>query len=343
MHAESPLLERLSVFRSRDGDETGAFLNAIGFRFTVDGGHSRAPVDTRLNGPYFPNSWVGYTQYGAPVTLETDSRPDYWIQLPVRGAIEASQGTRTVQCDTGTAAVTSPTARRVVRAPGHSARIQLSLTGPGLMRQLAALLGDWPSEPLEFAPTLDLTQGYGLSLAAGVRLVVEEFDARGVHWTALEINEFEQLLTTRLLLEHPHNHSAALHRRARPIAPRSVKRAVDYIEGNLDAPITLADLVEVAGVPGRTLFHNFQAFKGASPMRYVRDQRFDRARRELMGGAPDATVTQVALRWGFAHLGRFAVEYRRRFGESPSDTLATGRRGVDRRYLEAMQAQRLAL
>jgi AraC-like DNA-binding protein len=342
MRTDAPLLECLRVFHSRDGDATGAFLGDIGFRFAIDGGRARGPVDVRMNGAYFPNLWVGYTQYGAPVTVETDSRPDYWIQMPLRGAVEATQGAHRVACDARMAAVTSPTGKRVVRATEASARIQLSLTGPALVRQLAALLGEWPGAPLELAPAIDLTQGYGRSLAAQVRLAVSEFEEQGgVRWTAPVISQFEQLVMTRLLLEHPHNHSAALRRRDRPIAPRSVKRAIDYIQAHIEAPITLADLVAVAGVPGRTLFHNFQAFKGASPMRYVRDQRFDRARRELLGAAPDATVTRIALRWGFAHMGRFAVDYRRRFGESPSDTLAAGRRGAtDPRYEEAMQAQR---
>ena len=57
----APLLECLSVFHSRDADETGRFLGNIGFRFTVDGGRARAPVDTRLNGAYFPSLWLGYT------------------------------------------------------------------------------------------------------------------------------------------------------------------------------------------------------------------------------------------------------------------------------------------
>ena len=33
------------------------------------------------------------------------------------------------------------------------------------------------------------------------------------------------------------------------------------------------------------------------------------------------TVTAVAERWGFNHLGSFAVLYRKRWGESPSQTL----------------------
>lgn len=39
------------------------------------------------------------------------------------------------------------------------------------------------------------------------------------------------------------------------------------------------------------------------------------------------TVTDIAVRWGFPHPGRFSVVYRRRFGEKTSQTLPlkTGR------------------
>jgi tetratricopeptide (TPR) repeat protein len=53
----------------------------------------------------------------------------------------------------------------------------------------------------------------------------------------------------------------------------------------------------------------------------LRDISFERARRELLQGSPGAKVMDVALRCGFAHCGRFSVEYRRRYGETPSETL----------------------
>jgi transcriptional regulator GlxA family with amidase domain len=88
--------------------------------------------------------------------------------------------------------------------------------------------------------------------------------------------------------------------------------------------LTLTDIVVASGVPGRTLFKHFRDFKGMSPMKYLRNARYTRIRDELMRADPDASVTEVALRWGVSHMGRFSVEYRRRFGESPSHTL--GRR-----------------
>ncbi len=41
---------------------------------------------------------------------------------------------------------------------------------------------------------------------------------------------FEQMIMTRLLLSHPHSYTEALRRHERPIGPRDIKRAVDYLE-----------------------------------------------------------------------------------------------------------------
>ena len=118
---------------------------------------------------------------------------------------------------------------------------------------------------------------------------------------------------------------ASLQRRQQPIATRDVKRALDFIHANLHAPIAIADLTAVTGVAGRTLFKHFRAVKGVPPLRYLRNLRLDRVREEL-GTGNETSVTEVATRWGFWHLGRFSLEYRRRFGESPSETLGRRRR-----------------
>ena len=57
-------------------------------------------------------------------------------------------------------------------------------------------------------------------------------------------------------------------------------------------------------------------------MAFLRELRLENAQRELLTADPDnETVTQIALRYGFADLGRFAIRYRTAFGEKPSETL----------------------
>jgi AraC-like DNA-binding protein/tetratricopeptide (TPR) repeat protein len=82
-----------------------------------------------------------------------------------------------------------------------------------------------------------------------------------------------------------------------------------------------SNLAAVAGVSSRTLQRLFRIFLGKTPHAALRDIRFQCARQTLLTGLADAKVTDLALSCGFPHPGRFAIEYRRRYGEAPSQTL----------------------
>jgi AraC-like DNA-binding protein len=102
----------------------------------------------------------------------------------------------------------------------------------------------------------------------------------------------------------------------------AVKNLEDYICANLAAPITRDDLVDVAGVSIRSLSRAFEKKYGLGPMAFVRHRRLDTCFRILNGSNRETTtVTNVALSHGFDHLGKFAVAYKKVFGESPSETL----------------------
>ena len=135
------------------------------------------------------------------------------------------------------------------------------------------------------------------------------------------MSSFEQFFMTGLLLSHPHNYWNALDRLDMPVVPRDVRRAIDFIEAHLSSPITIADIVAATGIPGRTLFKHFRDYKGVTPIRYLRNARFQNVREALLKAEPEQSVTEIAGGCGFVHLGRFSMEYRRRFGESPSETL----------------------
>jgi transcriptional regulator GlxA family with amidase domain len=60
-------------------------------------------------------------------------------------------------------------------------------------------------------------------------------------------------------------------------------------------------------------------------MQYLRNARFEKAREALRRARPEESVTEIAMTLGFSHMGRFSVEYRRRFGERPSETLRRSR------------------
>lgn len=88
--------------------------------------------------------------------------------------------------------------------------------------------------------------------------------------------------------------------------------------------VRVAELASRAGVSQRTVERAFLR-TGCTPLAYVRRIRLDRARTMLTGPVKDVTVADVAAAVGYRHLGRFADEYRRHVGETPSRTLARGR------------------
>jgi AraC-like DNA-binding protein len=320
----APFLERHRVFRSHDADETRAFLGGKGYQFDLSPRQTRQ-LNTRLNAVYMPSMYLGYLHYGdLPVALSPAlSRIEYLIQLPIHGHLAASMGGENVDSDPSRAVIVSTVCERCrFVSSANSTRLQLALSQAALKGQLAALLDEPPRAPVDFVPTMDLTKGYGRSLAQHVLMAaasLDEADSPLLH--PMTMAAFEQFIMTALLLSQPHNYSDALRRLEKAIAPRDVRRAVDYIESNLDQAITVADLVEVTGVAGRTLFMHFKHFKGASPMRYARNARLRKVRQALLRADAGASVTDIAMSAGFTHMGRFSVTYRRHFGESPSQTL----------------------
>jgi len=58
---------------------------------------------------------------------------------------------------------------------------------------------------------------------------------------------------------------------------------------------------------------------------YLKANRLIAVRRQLRRSSPDkGTITNLANNWGFWHMGQFAADFRRYFGELPSQTLRSG-------------------
>ena len=106
--------------------------------------------------------------------------------------------------------------------------------------------------------------------------------------------------------------------------PRDVKVAIDYMRQNITWPIRIADLLAATGASERTLRKHFRIFLGVAPLDFLRRLRLAAAREALLTSS-GYSVSEIAIRVGFTHFGRFSSDYRRCFGELPS---ATRRREV---------------
>ena len=103
---------------------------------------------------------------------------------------------------------------------------------------------------------------------------------------------------------------------------RGFDRALEFFRETDGTSVTITELSEIAGVSSRTLEYAFRETFDLTPLGFLRLRRLHAARCELIAADPyRTTVTEIAYRNGFYHVARFAVSYRQRFAESPSQTL----------------------
>ena len=94
--------------------------------------------------------------------------------------------------------------------------------------------------------------------------------------------------------------------------------ARELILENLSAPFTSDEIARSLGVSRRVLNYAFQHGLGIGTYQYVQMEKLHAARRKLKTGD---SVTETCLAFGFSTPSRFARQYRRLFGELPSETL----------------------
>jgi AraC-like DNA-binding protein len=188
---------------------------------------------------------------------------------------------------------------------------------PSEFSDFCAGAGENDRLPRALPETLMLT-GPGASLAHCIRFLHAEAMRPDTLLGGERTARHSQQMLYAMLLDFADGSS-------RPVASGRawyIKRAEEFMEANLGADIGIADVAASASISLRALHYGFQKARGVSPMVWLKQRRLDRVRTELLAADPaETTVTDVALRWGLVHLGRFAADYLARFGELPSVTL----------------------
>lgn len=318
-----PTLAR-TVLRSADVDETREVVGAAFCPHTLELADRSAPLATRYRAVQVGDIGVTVLDYGAAVHITTHGSGDViLVEIPLGGRSTVTCAGDTVDADRSTGAVLSLREPTTVRRSAHSPQLIVRIERSALEEQLRSLTGSVVRGPLRFAPKLDLTTAAARSWRRLVDLFRLEADDDGaLVQDPAALLQFRSLLLTQLLTLQPHNHSDTLRGPARAPIPRLVRRAAELIDDHADEPLTVEDIAQATGISVRALQQGFRQYLDTTPTEYLRDVRLERVRTALRAAdRSTVTVTDVAFRWGFTHLGRFAGDYRRRFGESPSTTL----------------------
>lgn len=319
-------LRHYPVLHSHDLDEVRELGGRLFAPHRLELFDHTEPLDALLNAVRIGEITIGYVRYGPRVRITVPDMADsYQVNIPVAGCMEISDGRQTITSGIFRPAVLIPGTGYVGQWTVGCTQLAVNITRAGLETELEHQLGRPIRGPVRFDFGIDLAEPLSQSWLATVRLAVAEIDRpHSVLLHPRTASHLERILTSGVLLGAHHNYSAALAEPQPPPGPTAVRRAIETIEERVDQPLTVAEVADAVGVSVRSLQEGFRRHVGISPMAYLRDLRLAGAHRSLSAASPDSTtVTTVAYRWGFTHLGRFAAAYHRKYGVPPSRTLRT--------------------
>jgi len=128
---------------------------------------------------------------------------------------------------------------------------------------------------------------------------------------------YASLLAGKLLSLFPCN----LQQEACGAGERQLQQIRHYLQERIKEDVSVEELAALCNVSVRTLYNLFAKEVGTTPKLFVKQLKLQSLHSDLKRGVGARNVTEIALDYGFTHLGRFSSDYRKLFGELPSETL----------------------
>ncbi|MGV9714292.1 AraC family transcriptional regulator [Gordonia sp. NPDC003424] len=252
--------------------------------------------------------------WGAEVAIHSDHPGAYGINVPLGGVLETSVAGHTVVSTSGFATVNPPdTPAEITRWSDTCTIVGVKIDRDFLQHEVCRVAG---SPDATIPDQLDLHSPAGASWFRLVQVLASQPADDPLLSNPLVAEQLAGSLTDAFLLAAlPDDPGDRLTPR-----PRIVTRVLDALRADPARAWTAADMAQVAGVSVRRLQEGFKEYVGRSPRECLVEVRLARVHDELVAGTAQS-VTDVALKWGFTHSGRFAAAFRHKYGVAPSALL----------------------
>jgi len=317
--APADYLTRFALLHTRDLDESRVVMGEIWGKHEVEV-IGPGPFETLVNHTEIGQTGLTYVRCPTPLRVRCTLGGDrVTVYLHEEGRSEHRLNAESAVAAPGSA---------VILVPGQEARMDtgavrlLALDFPCTRVEQALLARGLPRARFEhWVRQRDLTSPAGESLRSLTRWAAQELDRPGTPLVGGPVAEHLGQTLFGLFLACV---AEPLPPAAAP-APMLGKLRLSDLEGwilaNLQQPLSVDALALLAHVSPRTVQLAFRRYRQCTPMEFIRRARLNGIRQELLARGGVGTVTEIAMRFGFFHMGHFSEAYRREFGESPVQTL----------------------
>lgn len=285
---------------------------------------TRGPLQAEVRSATCGALTVIKLHYGAEVSVAPGQFSDFFLlQIPVAGEAEICTADASIQLSPTQAALIPPDLPLLLNWDSYCTQVIVKI--PATLLHGLHHDGREDSELSKGIVPIDLRSHAGRAIVDLVSYLAHSAAAHGDASVPSRLAASAQALFAVQMIEilsaEPGRAAeAARSAGSRKREPRLLSAALALIERRLRENIRLDHLCRELGVSRHTLCDEFKNGMATSPMAYIKECRLAEARSELLHASPDVTVTDIAYRWGFSNLGRFASLYRERYGEPPRVT-----------------------
>lgn len=313
------------LFETRDLDEARERVARVYCDHRLDR-IGQGPVHARHNRLPGATLSVNFMEYGAKSLIVPGALDTFYLfQFPMNGFATVTNGADTYTIGSGRGGVLNPDVETSMIWEADCAQLLVQIDRRTLNRLARRHFGLPDEHIVHFIGAGDLSQGKARSVLDLLLYIIREAELGNVviGTDSMLARQLEETLILGLLEYMPNSlHGNEVRTgRGRGPAPRLVRQAESYMEAHLTEPVTVSEICEAVGTSLRSLQTAFRTHRDRTPLEVLRDMRLERAWIALSNPNADTRVTDVATDWGFFHLGRFAEQYRRKFGCTPVETL----------------------
>ncbi|MFM8857508.1 MAG: AraC family transcriptional regulator [Actinomycetota bacterium] len=279
---------------------------------------SRGPVAIELRHAPLGRIDVGLLLTNISLNAESARTPDapFLVQLPLHGGCTLEIDGCAVAIPPGSGTVISP-GQHVRRSSEPGTTLLLSVTGSLVRSRIELHTRRALDRPLVFEP---LIESDAETIRQYWRLMAEAIDRDVAVAGGPLARVLEEGLVDLLLRLQPHSHWRSFNEAEATARSHLVEIVAAHVDAHLAEPLSVQDLAAIAGCSVRVLQSILLELQGTTPVAFVRCRRRAAARKMLENSDSGMSITETAQRCGFLQLGRFSVEYKATYGESPSQT-----------------------
>ncbi|WP_229680612.1 AraC family transcriptional regulator [Marinobacterium zhoushanense] len=327
------MLENVSLFEAESSKKISADIqdtaDAVSWMSNICGPHDLTVYNARkMHFRHVGNilnsttTAIGHIEYGTDVTVKIeDLENSYSISLPISGFQELSTPDNKTESNITSGIIISPSAPCELNISGNCRKSLVRISRREMELSLESMIGKPIDKPLIFEPKMDARVGAPSAWWRTIRLIEQELSQAGSLYNfAPFIRDIEQALIKGLLTSQPHNYSDAVRDAFKRKLPAYIIKTIDYIRSNAKNDLHIEDIEWVAGVSRNKLYADFKVHFGEPPTAYLKRVRLEGVRNDIIASCGHESISNLAMNWGFSHLGRFSSEYKKLFGETPSDT-----------------------